>query len=246
MFENVKKWLEKGILEKIIGLFILLIAIYGIIWGIAEPLINSDFAGQEAIKHWWKYQIVLSIIFTLIIYIWLLPIRVLQSFSTDPKDTHLNEGYSKMGEPKISVITDSYYGDVYFLQGDCDKDALDWKINPAANKAIDISFVYQPKNKFILYLKISVVSNNEKKEQSKWIALKTEISLPVSDKLDIEWEYPIEAKYENPGWLTSQVRFSEVFQETFGNRGWKFRKLEGIRIRGEVKIQNIILRGRIF
>jgi len=247
MLENAREWLEKGNWEKCIGFLILFIATYGILWGLVEPLISSDIAekffGANALKHWWKYQLCISGLVSFFLFMWLKPDKVLQSFGTEIQDTYLTSGFTMIGNPEISIINDGYYGDVYQLEGNFSVDAFDWNINAIANESTYVSYIYQPKSKFVIYLRISVISKKRNKEEFGWIALKTDISLPKGDKGQKEWAYPVKAKNAKFGWLGSHVRISEAVKKTFGNEGWQYNKLLGIRIRGTGKIQKIILRG---
>jgi len=117
MFENVKDWLDKGTKEKIIGYLILFVAVYGIVWGLVEPIISSDIVeknfGADAIKYWWKYQFSLSILFTTGLYIWLVPKKVLQRIGAGPTDTKADSNFKSDGQPPIIVFNDGYYGKVY-------------------------------------------------------------------------------------------------------------------------------------
>jgi hypothetical protein len=46
------------------------VAVYGIVWGLTEPIIAPDIAekklGADAVKYWWKYQIIFSIVSTIL------------------------------------------------------------------------------------------------------------------------------------------------------------------------------------
>ena len=83
MFENVREWLRKGRIEKTIGFIILFLGVYGILWGIVEPIISSDVIEKhfpDALKHWWKFQIIITILITLGLFVWLYPNKIIQSF----------------------------------------------------------------------------------------------------------------------------------------------------------------------
>jgi hypothetical protein len=155
----------------------------------------------------------------------------------------LTSGFTKIGNPEISIIDDGYYGDVFRLKGNFSEDAFDWNINANADESTSVSYIYHPISKFVIYLRISVISKNKTKEEPRWIALKTDISLPKGDKGQKEWAYPVKGNDAKNGWLVSHVRVKEAVKATFGNEGWQDNKLLGIRIRGTGKIQKIILRG---
>lgn len=246
MFDNVREWLRKGRFEKVIGFGVLFLAVYGIIWGIVEPLISADFVEKyfpNALKHWWKLQLILSGFFSIMIYIWLYPKKIIQSFGTEINDTRLDAGSIIKGNPSVEVNNDGYYGDIFFIRGDAKTDAIDWQVSAMADNDSSVSYIYQPINKFILYLSISLISKNRKKEKNGWLALRTDISLPLGAKGQEEWAYPVKGRDAKNGWLVSHINISKAVSGTFGHEGWQFNKLKGIRIRGEGKIQKISLRG---
>lgn len=249
MIEITREWLNKGIWEKFIGFAILFIASYGIIWGLVEPLISADivvrFFGNETLKYWWKYQLIISSLISAILFLWLLPTKVLYTFGTESQDTDMLKDYTSEGTPEISIVDDGYYGDVYSIKGNFDNDSLNWMINP--DEYAYVSYIYQPSSKFALYLKISVTSNNDTKEKPVWIVLRTDISIPKrhGDGSE-EWAYPVKGKIGRNGWLVSYVRVSEAAKKTFGTDSRKYKKLIGIRIRGVGKIQKILFMGRLF
>jgi hypothetical protein len=182
MFDDVREWLRKGFAEKVVGFIVLFFGIYTIIWGIVEPLISADFVEKyfkDAVKHWWKLQIFLTSVISILLFIWLYPKKIIQSFGTEIDDTRLDKGYTVKGNPSIEISNDGYYGEIFLIKGEAKTDALDWLISAKADHASSVSYVYQPINKFTLYLRISLISKNKKKETNGWLALRTDISLPL-------------------------------------------------------------------
>jgi len=247
MFENVREWLRKGRSEKVIGFLILFIAVYGILWGLVEPLISSEivekYFGIDAVKHWWKYQILLSLVASIVLYIWLYPNKIIQKFGSEILDTNLNSGFISIGSPNISLVNDGYYGDVFYIKGDAKKDALDWSVMSKADHASSVSYIFQPINRFTLYLRINMLSKNKSKEKLGWLTLRTDISLPLGGKNQEEWAYPVKGRDAKYGWIMVQVNIPKAVEATFGQEGWQYDKLKSIRIRGEGKVYAIEIRG---
>lgn len=245
MFEEVKEWLGKGTKEKIIGYFILFLAIYGIIWTLVEPIIISDivekYFGTDSQKSWWILQLLFSFLITTFIFCKLLPGKILQTYGTELNNTRLNEFQNKVGNSFIKTEIDGYYGEVYVIEAP-DSGYFDWLTIAAANHTKIVSYIYRPNVNFTLYINVKVVSQNETKERDMWIALRTDITIPRKFN-DEEWDYPIKARNTKNGWLHTDVYISDAIEKTFAKEGYKFTKINGIRIRGNGKVSKIIFKG---
>jgi len=246
MFENVKDWLDKGAKEKIIGYLILFVAVYGIVWGLVEPIIASDIVernfGADAVKYWWKYQFFLSVLFTTGLYLWLVPKKVLQRIGAGPTDTKADSNFKSDGQPPIIVFNDGYYGKVYDIDARLQPNYLDYEILPGAHSATQIIYTYVPEQDFRLYLRVRLVSKNKKEEKLGWIALMTSISLPEEAGDKEEVKYPVTGENTKGGWIRTKVNIKEAVKATFGQKNWQYDKLLFVRMRGKAKIQSIILR----
>jgi hypothetical protein len=244
MIETIKEWLSQGRKEKIIGLLILFFAVYTVVWGLVEPILSADFIEciiKDPVKNWWKWQFSLSIFFTGIIFYILWPSKTLLVFGSEVQDKKLNEEYKTEGNPAISTINDGYYGNVYNITGDYIHDAIDWELSPHSYEASSISYIYQPRNNFILYLRVNLVSANGRVEQLKWIALRTDITIVPQSTSQEEIAYPVKGKSMGNGWLITHVNIHRAVKETFGRENWKYKSIRLIRIRGNANIHKIII-----
>lgn len=244
MFEIVKEYLDKGIRQKIVGYLITLLIAYSLIWGIFEPLISSkQLFGENAICWWWQVQLLLTLIIGSIIFYFLLPKKALETFGFEVQDTKLNSAWQIFqGMPSFEIVNDGYYGDVLLFKGKFSYDALDSKVQPIAQKSHSIYYIYFPINRFVLYLHVNLVSKNDSKQHHAWIPLRTDISKPTGDKSGFEIGYPVKSQTAKNGWLSIKVNIPNAVNATFGHSKWKYSNLMGLRIRGEGKIQKIVIR----
>jgi hypothetical protein len=244
MFDSVKEYLDKGIGQKIIGFFVTLLITYGLIWQIIEPLIYSkQLFSDNALDWWWQIQLISTFIIGTAIFFFLLPQKVLQSIGFEVQDTKLNTGWNvHKGNPKLQISHDGYYSDVLYIQSNFDTDAIDTDVQANAQKANSVQYVFQPIKRFVFYLHLNVTSTTGGRPQDVWVPLRTDITKPIGDKNGIEIAYPANAKNAKNGWLVSKVNIHKVVKETFGHSEWKYLNLIGFRIKGEGKIQKIIIR----
>jgi hypothetical protein len=244
MFDSAKEWMSKGRKERIIGFLIILIAVYSLLWTIVEPLVSSrQIFGPDAIDWWWKVQIGLCVLFSIIVFFSLLPKKILESFGFELIDTKLNTAFkAAIGSPKIHVITDGYYGEVLHVDGNYENDALDCKIQPIAQKASSIKYIYFPITSFIFYIHVNLISKNSSTKSHGWIGFRTNITKPSGAKGQGEYSYPVISQNAKNGWLYSTIEIEKVINETFGHEGYKYCDLIELRVRGEGKLQKIIIR----
>lgn len=244
MFESVKEYLDRGFGQKVIGYLLALLITYGLIWQLVEPLIFSkELFNPNAIDWWWKVQLISTFVLGTIIFYFLLPKKVLQAFGFEVQDTKLNSTWKiYKGTPTWQISNDGYYGDVLIVTSNFDADAIDTNVQASAQKANSVQFYYLPITRFVLYLHINLTSRKGGSPQEVWIPLKTDISKPFGDKNGVEIAYPIKSQNAKNGWLVSKVNIHEAVKKTFGYSEWKYQNLIGFRIKGEGKIQKIIVR----
>lgn len=245
MFDSVKEYLDKGIRQKIVGYVVAIFITYGLIWQIIEPLISSkQLFSSNALDWWWQVQLITTFLFGTIIFCFLLPKKVLQTFGFEVEDTKLNSTWKiHKGMPTWQILNDGYYGDILYIKSNFDTDAIDTNVQASAEKASSVQFYYLPITRFVLYLHINLMSKTGGgRPQEAWIPLRTDISKPFGDKNSIEIAYPTKSQNAKNGWLVSRVNISEAVSKTFGYSEWNYHNLIGFRIKGEGKVQKIIVR----
>jgi hypothetical protein len=238
--ETIKEQIQLGFKGKIIAFFLILIAVYSLVWEITEPL-TINWISDNPIK--WRYLLLsITIIFTILAFIFLFPKKLKENFGFGPTDTNIETSFISTGNPEVTIELDGFNGKIANLNSNVDNDEMDWHINPSANRAKFVSMIYLPIGKFYFYLRIKLVSKEKTEEKFGWIRFEPTLSIPDQyyDNVN-EMAYPINAiNYNN--FFKANIDIQKAVKDTFGQGGWNYGKVVSFRIRGNGKLKEISFR----
>lgn len=239
MFETLIERINRGVWQQTIAFLILWFTIYGVIWTIVEPLGLSIISKEVCL---WRLSFISStlLISTCVFYSVLFR-KKLERIGLEAGDTNLHTTAITSGSPNIFIQNDGFHGKICSIIANYRQDWIDWNVKASANKAKFLTFIYIPEIDLTFYARVNVLSKNKKISTSKWLRFEPHRSLPQSINDDEEMGVPVTAS-EDYGLLRVNVDLAKTIYDAFGSHGWRYDKIQSLRVRGSGKIKCIIIK----
>jgi hypothetical protein len=162
-------------------------------------------------------------------------------FHDNPEKLGWNLGVDRESnvKPEIAIGSDGNYG--YFWQITAhDSYYLDYSLNISKYAFNKLSFVIQNNKPCTVYAKVQLKSRNNELEKSGWISLKEgDVEAKPHGSGKYEWTfYDLPNSVDN-NWKEFKIILPEAVKHTFGNEGWVYNRITGLRIRGSINIAEI-------
>lgn len=240
MYDQLIERINRGFRQQITAFFLLWFAVYGTAWTIIEPL-GFTF-DKDTLPRWRIIFIVSTFILCCVIFFFVFFKRKLERFGTDQGDTDLKSTANLKGFAEISIADVGSHGQVFKITTQSDADYIDWNIKASAHKAKLITFTYKPIPDLYFYVRVRVRSKKNKQSSTpKWLRLETSYSTYQSNRDDEEMGVPVTAS-DDDGFLRVIVNIDKIIATAFGNHGWRFDKVIGLRSRRSGLIKSIELK----
>ena len=172
----------------------------------------------------------------------------IQKIDFDYQDSPINHGWEikeDCDETKIAIehISDSFVDGALKVRSTVYY-AMDYRVKPSAQFGNAIEFVADFENDAAIYAFVSLEheSNSATTGWLKFIVGDGD-SKPVDVDTSVdggEWQLYIQpTSHIGSNWFLFRVDLEDAVAQTFGNDGWKFQKLDKLRIRGNMALDYI-------
>jgi len=115
---------------------------------------------------------------------------------------------------------------------------LDQDVEPQARSAGTVEFSAKFTKNAVFYLKVKLLSRDRSKEYVVWLA-----HLPGNEPPrqfdEREWTVYVTGDTLANGWMNLRIPIAAEVDQTFGQKGWVYHELWGIRLRGTISISPI-------
>jgi len=169
------------------------------------------------------------------------PLGTIEFKSNSPEEEgwQINVKDKNSQPPEFNIIHDGYWGEVLKINlpdGDC----MDYPVRYAGNSAKSIEFIIKTEGSWTLYSHIIVTSRNVFSPRDVWLAFKDGQDEPKPFG-DGKYEWSVYCLPEPIGgnWIKISANLIDAVSKTFGQKGEKYHRLIGFRIRGKLTIAKI-------
>ncbi len=164
----------------------------------------------------------------------------------DPPTYHgwtIWQSQEKAQPPTFRHVSDGYFGNALEIRA-TDTYAMDWTVNPLAQSGRKVEFVVKAEQGFGLFARVIVQSRDGSKSEEVWLNFKigSELPYPYEDGRK-EWKIPMTPNQVDGDWLSFLIDLNEAVSQTFGKRGWSFKKVTGFRLSGNLTVAYISVLG---
>lgn len=115
---------------------------------------------------------------------------------------------------------------------------LDYEVEPHARIADTVEFYVKFTKNSVFYLKVKLVSRDKSKADIVWLAHMPG-SEPPKEYDSREWTVSVTGDTLVNGWVHVSLPIAGEVDETFGQKGWVYLELQGIRLRGTISVSPI-------
>jgi len=212
-------------------------SVYIVIWGLAEPLSLTWITGHPMI--WRIVLISVSIIIGLTYFLNAIG-TVLEKIDTRTIGNRLQD-YISTGAPIVQVTTDGHVGEAITIQGNYQKDELDWPLLTSAHKAKILELRFKHIALFHFYLRVVVRSRNGAGTKTVWVRFdnsmgEAEVYGPDKGEMGLPYD-----AVNDGSMLKARIDIQKAVKDTYGQGGWQLEKSTLFRIRGQGTVKDIKL-----
>jgi hypothetical protein len=164
-------------------------------------------------------------------------LTLLQRIDFDYQDSPENHGWRIEGNPGFSLqpggVLDITSRKLY---------SMHHTVTPLACSGTLIEFVarYEAHNTAV-YARVAIQSQDGSENDEVWLKIQIGPHPPEQARGTHEWIWYVQPALLDGGWSRFEVNLPDAVKETFGAEGWSYRKLIGFRLRGRLKIKQILV-----
>ncbi len=119
--------------------------------------------------------------------------------------------------------------------------AMDCTVSPSVELGSVVEFVTKLETGgSVVYARLSVQSSDSSRSKAVWFNFPVGKGQPwPHGDGSSEWSFPVTPTHLGGNWLQFRVDLNEAVRQTYGKDGWRFEKLRGFRLRGNLSLAYI-------
>ncbi len=167
----------------------------------------------------------------------------LQMIDFNYQDAPLNHGW-KISEtpdstqPVFKHVSDGFFGSALKIRSTA-RYAMDISVNATAQVGQVIEFAAKLEANYAVYAKVNVQSQNGTNTNDIWLNFQVGIDGETRELNEQEWIVYATPNPIGENWSLFRIDLKEALALSFGKKGWRFRKLRGFRLRGNLHMAYI-------
>ncbi|MBI4774158.1 MAG: toll/interleukin-1 receptor domain-containing protein [Deltaproteobacteria bacterium] len=142
-------------------------------------------------------------------------------------------------KPNVQIVSDTNFIKILNIES-FKRYRMDREIDHSYNDCTVVEYIVKPGEDYSLYISAYVKKTSGDSKQQVWLNIKIGSQNNTKFK-DDEWTIFVQPTPTVADWKMLSVNVPKSISETFGNEGWDFVRLQGIRVRGSIMVARIHL-----